>query len=335
MSILLQSSVILTPDLAVDDVQKVGIFPRGHVTIVAGSPGCGKTWFMLDVCKSVASGDFGMGVYTERYPVGRCLVFAGETGVRLLANRVKLLGGFNPPESVRVVSSHKCALLDIDTMVNTAIGRRNILEAMQEFKPDIAFFDTMISFMSDGKDESSQVDIADCIRGIGAIAASCNVAVVVMHHFRKRSNQGGDVQLRSMDDVIGSSAFTRLASLVVGIERKGDIRIVRCLKSWWEEFPPFSFRVIGKNADEVLVAKNYGFDDPLGNSRASFQTEIMKTIKAKFPDEAFSVADICAEVDCSRPTASTMISVYCSRGVIECVGTPNGGNTKYYRFKKE
>lgn len=333
MGILMENSLLLTEELANVKVDTVGLFPRGHVTIVAGEPGIGKTWFMLSIAKSVASGSQGMGDVVKPYPKGRSLIFAGETGVRLLANRVKLMGGITPLESCRVVSSHLCAKMNIDTMVNTAIGRKNIREAVMDFNPDITFFDTMISFMSDGKDESSQVDMTDAIRGLGAIAGETNTAMVLLHHFRKRSTtQSVQPTERTMDEVIGSSAFIRLASLVVGIERKRELRMVRCLKSWWEEFNPFAFMISKNKEGFIYLKQDYNYDKEGGYSSSRATSRIATATLSKMHGQEFSTYDIVAEFDISTSTARDVINVLLARKLIEAASKE--GNTVRYKVSE-
>lgn len=332
MSILLSNSLLLTDKLANTRVDRVSIFPKGHVTLIAGEPGIGKTWFMLSVCKSLAEGKRGLGSATEVYPKGKALVFAGETGVRLLASRVHLMGGINPVENVRVVSSHVCANMNIDTMINTAIGRKNIEEAVSEFRPDMVFFDTMISFMADGKDESSQVDMTDCIRGLGSIASRYNTALVIMHHFRKRTSLKNMGEERHMDEVIGTSAFIRLASLVIGIERKDQVRTVRCLKSWWEEFSPFTFRIEEKDG-VVRLAQDYNYCADGSYSVTRTARALESTILARYVDCVFSAMDVACDYDVSRSTASEAISSLCRKNLVHSEG--KSGYTKLYALGPE
>lgn len=330
MSILLDKSILLTEKLANMTVETVGIFPRGHVTLIAGEPGIGKTWLMLSIAKSVAEGSRGIGDALKYYPKGKTLIFAGETGVRLLANRVKLMGGINPLDSCRVISSHMCANLSIDTMINTAIGRKNIHDAIKEFRPDITFFDTMISFMSDGKDESSQVDMTDALRGLGAIASDTGTAMVLLHHFRKRSTNSTENQ-RSMDEVIGSSAFTRLASLVVGIERKRELRTVRCLKSWWEEFNPFAFVISKDKKGEIFLKQDYNYNNDGSYSPSRTAIKVAGEIKKSFAGHKFSILQVSAGLDVSRNCATEAVAILQSSG--EIVKCEKDGNTQLYELK--
>ena len=112
MSSIMDYAVTLDPRLVEDDkLEYVGLFPRGYVSLVAGEPGVGKTWFMLDVCKAVANGQVGMGDPVNAYPKGRALVFAGETGVRMLIERMSLLGSIKDLNRVKVIRWHVATLM--------------------------------------------------------------------------------------------------------------------------------------------------------------------------------------------------------------------------------
>lgn len=329
---MIEHSLLLDPKYAADPVKRVGVFPRGYVSIVAGAPGVGKTWFMLDVCRAVADGRVGLGEMIEPYTVGKALIFAGETGVRMLVERMRLLGGVNNLDNIRVISSHEMAKLDIDVMINTAIGRQNIEKAVEEYRPDIVFFDTMISFVGGGKDESSQSDMTDPVRVLSMIASKWDCAMILMHHFRKKSTAtttGESLGVRGLDEVIGSSALTRLASLVMGIERKKEVRFCHCIKSWWEEFSPFGFRITHKGENVVLEA-SYSYSDDGTVSIASSCGKVLTWVTKNLSDESFCVIDVMAGTGLtSRDTCTSAIR----KGIADGVICEDGkrGKTTYYR----
>ena len=328
MSSIMDYAVTLDPRLVEDDkLEYVGLFPRGYVSLVAGEPGVGKTWFMLDVCKAVANGQVGMGDPVNAYPKGRALVFAGETGVRMLIERMSLLGSIKDLNRVKVISSHQMARCNIDVMLNTAIGRKNIEAAVMEYRPDIVFIDTVIAFMGDGKDESSQVDMADSIRVPGMLASASGSAIVLLHHFRKRKSS--DSSERSQNEVIGTSAFTRLTSLVVGIERKRDVRRVMCLKSWWEEFNPFEFKIVSKGG-HVYLEKSYTLDSEGGYSTVPLSNRVLNWVVANHPEGSFKIADVVAGTGLSRNTVATALATGVTKGVLSLSTGGIGGREKVY-----
>ena len=109
------------------------------------------------------------------------------------------------------------------------------------YKPDILFIDTLTSFHE--KDENNALEMKPIIKNLALLARSYNMAVVPIHHSRKRLARERNLSL-NQDDVVGSSVFNRLVGLIVGIEPMKDdekVLLVRPLKSWFSTFMPFTF----------------------------------------------------------------------------------------------
>lgn len=316
---IMQYALTLDPKLAEEPVDMIGgMFPRGYVTIVAGEPGVGKTWFMLSIARAIADGVKGLGDPINPYAPGHVLIFAGETGVRMLIDRMNRLGTPEHLDRIQVISSHQMARMNIDVMLNTAIGRENIEDAVKAYRPDIVFVDTVISFMGDGKDESSQVDMSDSIRVLGVMANACNTAVVLLHHFRKtKANPTGEA--RSQNDVIGTSAFIRLASQVIGIERKGECRVVNCLKSWWKEFEPFMFKIRGTKEGGVVLDQSYTLTTDGSYSTVPVTRRILSWIAENFAEKDFTAGEVVDGCGVGRTSVIAAIQAGQSQGIIRLV----------------
>lgn len=275
-----------------EPIVNIGIFPRGHVTILAGEPGVGKTWVVLSIARGVADGTHGLGLPDNAsYEQNRVIIFAGETGVKLLNERMKLLGGIKHAENVAILSTHLLFMNGVDVSLNSTKGLENIQEALEQFRPAIVFFDTVISFIGDGKDESNQADMTEIVRNLSLIASKTNCAIVLVHHFRKRQQRAISAE-RDQNEIIGSSAFIRLASVIVSLEKKGTVRFCRCLKSWWREFTPFSFDI--KNTPKgVKISDNYDYDIDGAHSLASALERACDFIRQNFADvDEFTTAQV-------------------------------------------
>lgn len=326
---MMEHSFILTKNLADIKLNYVGVFPKGHISILVGEPSVGKTWFLLDLCRGVADGMTAIGSW-QPYKKGKAIIFAGETGVRLLAERLELMGGMCNLGDLRVFSSQAMMEKSIDVMCNTALGRKHIAEAIEEFKPDIVFFDTLISFTASGADESNIVDMADPIRALTSIANKYDCAIVLVHHFRKSKKSERDT-MKDMNDVIGSSALIRLASLVVGIERKGEIRVCRCLKSWWKEFRPFAF-TIKEQEGCVRLCCDYDVDESGGKSYVSATNRVEQHIKETYRGVEFSISDVVRSSGISRNTVATAMQGLFNQGVI--FHSRKDRHTQYYTTER-
>lgn len=316
---IMQYAITLDPRLAEEPVDMIGgLFPRGYVTIVAGEPGVGKTWFMLSIARAIADGIKGLGDPINPYAPGHVLIFAGETGVRMLIDRMNRLGTPEHLDRIQVISSHQMARMNVDVMLNTAVGRKNIEEAIKSYRPDIVFVDTVISFMGDGKDESSQVDMSDSIRVLGVVANTYNTAVVLLHHFRKnKSNPTGES--RSQNEVIGTSAFIRLASQVIGLERKGECRVVNCLKSWWKEFEPFMFKIRSTKEGGVVLDQSYTLTTEGGYSTIPVTRRILAWITENFSEKDFTAGEVVDGCGVGRTSVIAAIQAGQSQGLIKLV----------------
>ena len=81
------------------------------------------------------------------------------------------------------------------------------------------------------------------IKKLAKLARDFNLAVVIVHHSRKRAAKERNLNL-NQDDVVGSGVINRLVGLIIGIEPMKDdekVLLVRSLKSWFNGFMPFTF----------------------------------------------------------------------------------------------
>ncbi len=244
---MIERGLTLTPQLAASfKTEFVGIFPRGYVSMLVGEPASGKTWFMLSMCRGIADGAMGLGSPIH-YKQGRAVILAGETGIGLLCTRYKELGFPVHPENITVFSAAMCTG-DDTLMLDTERGIANLTEIVTELKPDVIFVDTLISFCSG--DESDIKLMADPVRKLTVVAQKAKTAIVLCHHFRKKKQ--GVASGLTLSEVIGTSAFTRLAALVAGISVDGDCRTVQCIKSWYHPFQRFDF-ILKNNPTGVYI----------------------------------------------------------------------------------
>ena len=77
-----------------------GVVPEG-VTLLAGKPKLGKSWFTLGLGVATSTGGVALG--TKRVEQGECLYLALEDNRRRLQKRLdKLLSGAKPPERLHI-----------------------------------------------------------------------------------------------------------------------------------------------------------------------------------------------------------------------------------------
>ena len=286
-----------------------GMFPKGKISAVVSEPGMGKTWFVLRFVTDLSNGGaiFGGFAY-ERAPI-RCLVLAGEAGYEMMIQRAKATGWKANKDAVKIVSVTEGAEKGVDFVLDTDTGRMNIEATIDLFKPEIVFFDTLISFHD--KDENKSVEMKPIFNYLLKLAAAKNIAIVLMHHTRKptRRERGQPI---TQADAIGTSAFNRLTALMVGMEigESPDIDLtrrvvlVRTLKSWYATFDPFTFEIIAGDTESGIPVRMEIDLDPnleiVGGLKKKIWDFIERTYK---PGEWFKVSDVTGGTKCSASHA--------------------------------
>ena len=254
------------------DIEKIaGLFPRGYLSIVASSAGTGKTWLMQYITCQLSIGGNILNGLARSKPL-KSVILSGETGNELLNRRLGKTNWQYNPDNISVYSAIDIGIAGINTMINTEEGRENIIAIIANERPDIVFFDTLISFHS--LDESRQGDMTGvyifCLR----LAKAFNCAVVCNHHTRKRPADNPN-RAQNQDDVIGSSAGVRLANAVYIISAQEDdttgksIMTVKNVKNWDRKTPPFKYSFCEKEgytdfSVSFMVAPDWSMREIIG-----------------------------------------------------------------------
>lgn len=242
-------------------IEKIaGLFPRGYLSIVASTAGTGKTWLTQYLaCQLSKGGNILNGLVLDSKPM-KSVIMSGETGVEILNNRLVKTDWKYNEDNISIYSAFQMALNNVEYMLNTEEGRNNIVAIMQYEKPDIVFFDTLISFH--GLDESKQGEMTKIFIFLCKLANCFNCAVVCNHHTRKRPSDNPN-RNQNQDDVIGTSAGVRLANAVYiasSEEEDGISKVtVKNVKNWDSKVPPFSYKFVthqGKIDFEVNTKEN-------------------------------------------------------------------------------
>jgi Bifunctional DNA primase/polymerase, N-terminal/AAA domain len=183
-----------------------GLIPEG-VTILAGKPKIGKSWFLLDVCMAVAGGRFVLG---ETKPVqGDVLYLALEDNQRRLKKRTDKImqGAIIWPEPLEIHTEWRRVdqggLDDIKEWCEAHPTRRLIcIDTFVKIRP-IA-----------GRNEQAYGFDYRAIEGLQKLAGEYQVGIVLSHHLRKAASED-DV----FDDVSGTLGLTGAADAIVIMKR--------------------------------------------------------------------------------------------------------------------
>ena len=209
-----------------------GVVPNHSYGALYGVPGAGKSFAILDMLLSVASGKAWHGHKTEQGPV---LYFAGE-GVRGLQRRVRAWLAANPDIARDEVMSNFRVVPQVPSFASKREMERAIATSFMDGRPaKWVVFDTLARGMSAGSlDENKASDMGrvnDFAEGIRNVTGA---AVWMVHHTGKDgSAERGSVALRGACDTM-ILVKPDVGVLTLAVSKQKDAR----------EATPVSFRLV-------------------------------------------------------------------------------------------
>lgn len=307
-----------------EDVEAIsfvgGIYPRRHLSILASAAGVGKTWLMTAQALNLSAGGYVFGSTSPFNKPAKTLIFCGETGIEILIERAHLLQVNYNPENIAIYASSDLAANDIAFCLDDEVGFSNIKKIIQGENPDLVFFDTLISFRSD--DENASQNTSKILTKLRGVADTMNCAIVLNHHIRKRKQRDMQTEL-TQDDIIGSSAITRLCAVAFILEKApGDLIKTVCVKSWWKKPEAYYWGIKSVSQDEVTLIATVSAD--MTRNRL-----LIHDIIESAPQGAmFTSQDIAQAASCSEDTARTYLNRLVDEGIL--IRLHLGGNTVHY-----
>ena len=234
-------------DEIIEPPERVGIFVKRYVNILAGRAGVGKSWQIIRWIRDLSRGGevFGGVAYNE--PSRKCLLIAGELPKREVERRCRLLeagdGIKRDYNNFIIIDQKQSEARGVSFMLNDEKGRKNIETLINYRKPDIIVLDSFVSLFEG--DESKSADVKPVMTFLERIAERYNIAVILVHHIRKRLSRERALPIEQ-DDIIGSSVLLRKAGFIFASEASAtDTKTIRVreIKSWLEPIAPFSYRL--------------------------------------------------------------------------------------------
>ena len=200
----LQDKDITPPRFFVD-----GFLPQG-LALLASPPKYGKSWFVLDLCLSVADGRPFLGHKTNK---AECLYLALEDGEGRLQDRMnKVLAGDRAPMGFY-----------FSTRSEDVAG--GLLEQLGDFlakKPDLGLIviDTLqkVRRSTSGKESAYAADYRDA-GALKELADRNRVCILLVHHLRKMGDDGDPFNRISGTNGLFGAADT---AMVMTREKRGD-----------------------------------------------------------------------------------------------------------------
>ena len=147
---------------------------EGSLVLVGGAPGIGKSTLLLQICTSLCAGR-------------KVLYVSGEESERQLKLRAQRLGV--APEELYILSETRMS---------------DILEAVDEMKPDILIADSIQTLYLEENDSSpgSVSQVKDCTMTLMHLSKSQGITVFVVGHINKDGNIAGPKVLEHMVDCV-------------------------------------------------------------------------------------------------------------------------------------
>jgi len=146
----------------------------GSLVLVGGAPGIGKSTLLLQICNSLCDGR-------------SVLYVSGEESERQLKLRAVRLGV--TPENLLILSETRLS---------------DILEAVEENKPDILIVDSIQTLYNEENESSpgSVSQVKDCTMSLMHLSKAQGVTVFVVGHINKDGNIAGPKVLEHMVDCV-------------------------------------------------------------------------------------------------------------------------------------
>lgn len=183
------------------------LVPEG-TTLLAGPPKLGKSWFVLDLAISVATGRPFLGAPTI---AGDVLVLALEDNARRLQGRTKSILGktpLPPADALRFRTIAPHLGTGLEEVINQWAGSVP--------SPRLVVIDTLGRVQGRAKDDPYSASVAE-LGSLQALASAHGMAIVAVTHTRKVSDtQGADF----LEAVLGSQGLAGTADSILVLRRK-------------------------------------------------------------------------------------------------------------------
>ena len=213
-----------------------GWMAEGHITVLAGESGAGKSWFALALARAAAHGldwpDGAAGPEGER-PV---LWLEAEGRHAVLLERAERLG--LDPERLHFMPR---------PLQTYYLDRPDEMDAISDVaavsRPRLIVVDSWSKSLW-GKENDA--DVRFCLDSLQSLARHVSAPVLLVHHLRKRQLTDYSESF-DFDRLRGSSVLAQVAACVIGVDvpdRSADGRRVSCGKANLGPLPePFGFSI--------------------------------------------------------------------------------------------
>ncbi len=192
-----------------------GLYKQGCLMIIGGPPKAYKSFIMLSIAVSLATGRNLFNSYRSNHGRAqkcftvdkprRVLLFEQEIGEDDLEDRiVPFFNSMLPHEQELFRENFFSHSLDRDLRFDNAQGSKQLEELINEVGPEIAMFDPLIEFHD--QEENSPTAMSGMLKNLMKICDRTAVSPILSHHEGKdngESNRSGGDRLRGASSLYG------------------------------------------------------------------------------------------------------------------------------------
>lgn len=300
------------------------LFPVNMYSALIAEEKTGKSWFMLYEAAKVSLED-------------SVLYLNGELAQEYMNDRQARALWDYKSENFHIINADDPNFPTFS--LDTDNGLKILEDEIRKAKPCLVIVDSLAAWMS--KDESDSESMGNMLNGLKRFAKHYKLAVVVVHHYRKRKASERNLP-HTKDDAVGSGKLTRLAGAVYGLEKQADgWRLLKSHCSWLKEKRSdgivFSWRLADLDHEKINIEINDNPElldgvkvEPVKQTKAEILAD---KIKEDYPQEAgrFCIGELTKRYYTDRHTVLKAIDLLIDRGEavqLEAIG--EDGKTKYY-----
>lgn len=241
-----------------------GVLPDAGLVVVAAEGGVGKGWLALSLAAAVASGHE---KWLGQFPIersGGVIYVDGERGRQLMGPRLKDMG--------RAMGSRP----GVDLLFRPRKLDAQWLSALvAKHRPALVIVDSLSRLLPPGVKDTDNAAMTEVLGQLHDIAERYACCILVIHHFRKRSEFGDN---RPVARVRGATAIVNVAEVVLAASttREGELR-VDVVKSYWGD-PAAAFLCAWQGGEQGGTMLVYAGDvEPERVTKIALAMEIIRT----------------------------------------------------------
>lgn len=180
------------------------ILPLFGIIMICGDPGCGKSWFALELAKCLSTGTPLFGRFNVK--ASKILYLDEESGIAEIKRRLEALG-IDSFDAVDFMSFQGFKIDDPE-------ARKELLFLVEHKEYNLVIFDSLRDIHTKNENDSKEMqEIIDCFREF----VRKGVTVLVLHHNRKEDNSQRKDPLQILR---GSSAILAGLDCLISISSK-------------------------------------------------------------------------------------------------------------------